>query len=211
MTAEAVSEVLHRPLYRVSMGELGVTPENLENRLQEIFDLCLPWQALVLIDEAEMLLEKRTHTGSDLVRNAMVCVMLRLMEYYPGILFLTTNSGKDRLDPAIASRLTCTLGYDSLSQEGRREVWRTTLGRIETTATTSGEGGGGGGLVSQISDADLDYLAKEYQEINGRQIKNAVQLAGALCRYEKSPLQLSQLKETLEMTNVLPNGTDTDD
>ena len=62
---EAVSEVLHRPLYRVSMGELGTTPESLEARLQEIFDLCLPWQALVLIDEAEMLLEKRSHSGTE--------------------------------------------------------------------------------------------------------------------------------------------------
>ena len=202
LTAEAIAEVLHRPLYRVSMGELGVTPEALESRLQDIFDLCLPWQALVLIDEAEMLLEKRTHTGTDLVRNAMVCVMLRLMEYYPGILFLTTNSGKERLDPAIASRLTCTLGYDALHTEARREIWETTLGRI--SQNNANDNGTNNRLVkSGISKDDLDYLATEYPEINGRQIKNAVQLAAALCQYENTTLQLEQLKETLEMTNVM--------
>lgn len=38
----------------------------------------------LLQDEAEMLLE--TRTKSDIVRNAMVCVMLRLLEYYQGVL-----------------------------------------------------------------------------------------------------------------------------
>lgn len=209
LTAEAISEVLHRPLYRVSMGELGVTPESLEGRLQDIFDLCLPWQALVLIDEAEMLLEKRTNSGTDLVRNAIVCVMLRLMEYYPGILFLTTNSGKEALDPAIASRLTCTLGYNALNEQGRREVWKTTLNRVTDTATTAATTATPTNttcllLSSHITDADLDFLAREYVEINGRQIKNAVQLAAALCRHEKTTLQLAQLQETLEMTNALP-------
>ena len=37
------------------MGELGTTPEALEGNLQDILDLCVPWGALVLIDEAEML------------------------------------------------------------------------------------------------------------------------------------------------------------
>ena len=78
LTAEAIAELLHKPLYVVSMGELGTTPEALEERLQDVLDLCGPWHALVLIDEAEMLLERRTK--SEVVRNAMVCVMLRLLE-----------------------------------------------------------------------------------------------------------------------------------
>jgi hypothetical protein len=77
LTAEAISEMLHKPLYVVSMGELGTTPEALESRLQDILDLCIPWKALVLIDEAEMLLEARTK--SDILRNSMVCVMVRTM------------------------------------------------------------------------------------------------------------------------------------
>jgi hypothetical protein len=60
------------------MGELGTTPESLESNLTDILELATPWGALVLIDEAEMLLERRTK--SDIVRNAMVCVMLRLLE-----------------------------------------------------------------------------------------------------------------------------------
>ena len=87
---QAIAELLHRPLYSVSMGELGTTPDGLEAQLQDLLDLCVPWGALVLIDEAEMLLEQRTK--SDIVRNAMVCVMLRLLEYYPGVLFCAKDN-----------------------------------------------------------------------------------------------------------------------
>jgi hypothetical protein len=44
---------------------------------------------VLLIDEADVFLEKRTLT--DVHRNALVSVFLRLLEYYEGILFLTTN------------------------------------------------------------------------------------------------------------------------
>ena len=172
------------------MGELGTSPEDLEKRLQAIFDLCVPWQALVLIDEAEMLLE--TRRGNDLVRNAMVCVMLRLIEYYPGILFLTTNSGIDDLDPAIVSRLTCALAYQSLDEDGLFDIWKATLGRVANVAV-------------QVSDAELRQLSKDFRSMNGRQVKTAVQLATALCSYEKNSLGLEQLKETVEMT-AQPSG-----
>lgn len=195
LTAESVAEVLHRPLYRVSMGELGTTPETLEERLQEIFDLCLPWHSIVLIDEAEMLLETRSNS-SDLVRNAMVCVMLRLLEYYPGILFLTTNSGMDKLDPAIASRLTCALHYEALDRRGRFEIWKASLQRVQHESTSL-----------DVSDADLEHISASYTGINGRQIKNAVQLATSLCLYEGTTLTLSTLLETLEMTTSTPSQT----
>jgi SpoVK/Ycf46/Vps4 family AAA+-type ATPase len=180
------------------MGELGTTPESLEERLQAIFDLCLPWQALILIDEAEMLLETRQNSN-DLIRNAMVCVMLRLLEYYPGILFLTTNSGLESLDPAIASRLTCTLRYEALDTKGRTKIWNATLTRV---------GRGEESTDVSISERDIEQLAGDYKGINGRQIKNAVQLASALCHYEKRPLTIAHLIEMLEMTTSMVKDTD---
>jgi len=101
LTAEAIAEVLHKPLYYVTMGELGTDPETMEIRLGEILTLCASWDALVLIDEADVFLEKRS--TSDVLRNAMVCVMLRLLEYHQGILFLTTNRVTE-FDPAFESR-----------------------------------------------------------------------------------------------------------
>jgi hypothetical protein len=184
LTAEAVAELLHKPLYVVSMGELGTSPESLEDRLLEVLELCVPWGALVLIDEAEMLLERRSK--NDIVRNAMVCVMLRLLEYYRGILFLTTNR-VESIDPAFQSRVHCALKYDALNNEGRLAIWSDILQH-------SG--------IQDASKSGIDLSALAAHPLNGRQIKNVLQLALALCRHEGPTQKLEQrhLDATLEIT-----------
>jgi SpoVK/Ycf46/Vps4 family AAA+-type ATPase len=134
---------------------------------------------LVLIDEAEMLLERRTK--NDIVRNAMVCVMLRLLEYYSGILFLTTNR-VESLDPAFQSRVTCALRYDPLTLESRKEIWSSMMTRLNM----------------DLSSLDVDELAKV--DINGRQIKNTLQLALALARHDDVSVSQQHLLETLNVT-----------
>ncbi|RIB27063.1 P-loop containing nucleoside triphosphate hydrolase protein [Gigaspora rosea] len=89
LTAEAISEYLHRPLYAVSVGELGVTPKELEDKLSEILEVSSIWNAVILIDEVDIFLEQRSK--NDVNRNALVGIFLRLLEYHQGILFLTTN------------------------------------------------------------------------------------------------------------------------
>jgi hypothetical protein len=51
----------------------------------------------------------------------MVCVMLRLLEYHPGILFLTTNRVRS-FDPAFESRVTVSLRYEPLAPDARAQV-----------------------------------------------------------------------------------------
>ena len=119
LTAEAIAEVLHRPLYYVTMGELGLTPDEMERRLSDVLELCAGWNALALLDEADVFLE--TRSTADLTRNAMVCVMLRLLEYHPGILFLTTNRVRS-FDPAFESRVTVALRYAPLEPPARAQV-----------------------------------------------------------------------------------------
>ena len=103
------------------MGTLGTTAEELERRLKEILELSARWNALVLLDEADSFLETRSATSS-LERNAMVSVMLRLVEYHRGILFLTSNR-LDSLDPAFRTRITLALRYEPLDAAGRAQVW----------------------------------------------------------------------------------------
>lgn len=119
LTAEAIAEVLHKPLYYVTMGELGTDPATMEQRLGEILELCSGWGALTLIDEADVFLEKRV--SSDILRNAMTCVMLRLLEYHQGILFLTSNRVTE-FDPALESRVTVALRYTELTASARIQV-----------------------------------------------------------------------------------------
>mmetsp|Transcript_107342 Transcript_107342/g.311898 ORF Transcript_107342/g.311898 Transcript_107342/m.311898 type:complete len:238 (+) Transcript_107342:436-1149(+) len=147
----------------VSMGELGTTPETLESRLNHVFNLCAPWKALVLIDEAEMLLERRD--VSEVNRNALVCVMLRLLEAYTGVLFLTSNRLAS-LDPAIQSRVTCALRYDALDQLSRQRVWTNLIDKMREkesgaamlTDSTAGPAGEGADTnpFADAADADAD-------------------------------------------------------
>ena len=190
LTAEATAELLRRPLYTVSMGELGTSPEALEERLGGVLALCAPWGALVLIDEAEMLLEARSR--GEVVRNAMVCVTLRLLEYFSGILFLTTNRVQC-LDPAFASRVQCALRYSALDEGARGAIWRDLLARVP------------GGVAGDVSAESLARVP-----LNGRQIKNVLQLALALSASEGEggggggggALAMRHLETTLDITTA---------
>ncbi|EGO02301.1 hypothetical protein SERLA73DRAFT_49637, partial [Serpula lacrymans var. lacrymans S7.3] len=103
LTAEALSEHLQRPLYNVGSAELSTEPSGLENDLSRILKLATAWDAIVLIDEADVFLEKRSL--HEIERNALVSVALRLLEYHRGVLFLTTNRIKS-FDEAFLSRFS---------------------------------------------------------------------------------------------------------
>lgn len=187
LTAEAISEMLHRPLYSVSIGQLGTAPAELENRLGDILDLCSRWNALILLDEADIFLEKRSNVGggaSSLERNAMCSVMLRLVKYFKGVLFLTSNR-VDSLDPAFKTRITLALQYESLNVEARQKVW-------ENLLVASGQG-------ALLANQSIDTHALARSPLNGREIKNSICLALALAAEDGKPLQQETLLETVEL------------
>jgi hypothetical protein len=161
LTAEAISERLHRPLYMVSVGELGTNVDTLEESLRQILETAATWNAVLLIDEADIFLEQRT--PDDIERNAMVGVFLRLLEYYEGILFLTTNRASN-IDQAFFSRISVAIHYENLKPSDRRQIWKNLL---------------------QNSKIDPSLADRLYQhELNGRQIKNAIRNANALAKAE---------------------------
>ena len=47
----AIAEMLHRPLYSVTVGELGTNAKDLEASLSIILELAATWNAVLLIDE----------------------------------------------------------------------------------------------------------------------------------------------------------------
>ena len=101
LTAEAVAEVTHKPLYAVSAGELGTDPGETDESLKRILRLGERWNAVVLLDEADVFMQERDR--ADVTRNALVSIFLRQVEYHPGILIFTTNL-IDQIDPAFESK-----------------------------------------------------------------------------------------------------------
>lgn len=79
-------EDLRQPLYIVGAGDLGTDASTVDACLKEILSLVPKWNAILLIDEADVFLEQR---GSDnLERNAVVAVFLREIEYVTLVLVL---------------------------------------------------------------------------------------------------------------------------
>lgn len=156
LTAEGIAELLKRPLYMVSAGELGTNPQTLEAELNKLLDLSHSWGAVLLLDEADVFLEKRTI--HDIHRNALVSIFLRLLEYFQGILFLTTNR-VETFDDAFQSRIHVALRYGELNAKAKKTVWRMFLDRVKAK-----EGLG----VVEFSEEDMDALARN--NLNGRQV-----------------------------------------
>ncbi|KAL5348815.1 hypothetical protein ACLOAV_006237 [Pseudogymnoascus australis] len=69
-TAESIADNVRKPLYVINSGELGVTPWEVETHLNSALKLATHWDAIVLIDEADIFLEQRTI--HDLTRNCLV-------------------------------------------------------------------------------------------------------------------------------------------
>ena len=95
LTAEATSErksnhflsivdsshfriVVRKPLYVVTAGELGNDADKMSHILNHIFSICAIWDAVVLLDEADVFLERRS--VHEVQRNAMVSVFLHQLE-----------------------------------------------------------------------------------------------------------------------------------
>ncbi|KAG1838022.1 P-loop containing nucleoside triphosphate hydrolase protein [Suillus subalutaceus] len=153
LTAEAAAEVTKCPLYCISAGELGSDSEHVDHALTQILELSQRWKAIVLLDEADVFLSQRRDT--DLERNALVSIFLRQLEYYQGIMFLTTNL-VSQCDAAFESRIHFTVHYPSLCRGSRKQIWKTFIDKTSGTCQ------------SIVSEADINALSREI--LNGRQV-----------------------------------------
>ncbi|KAK4454128.1 P-loop containing nucleoside triphosphate hydrolase protein [Podospora aff. communis PSN243] len=164
LTAEGISDHCKKPLLRLDASTLGTSVGSVESGLTKTFKLAERWQALVLLDEADIYLEQRK--SKNLTHNGLVSVFLRVLEYYQGILFLTTNR-INSFDRAFMSRIHLALHYPPLTHHSRRELWYLFLKRASPDSAESLRQAGA-----------LDKFANE--NLNGRQIKNLVRTASAL-------------------------------
>lgn len=179
-TAECVAELTRRPLLSLTNGDLGPSTPMLEQRLSYFLTLGERYGAIVLLDEADVYLQARG-TMQDLERNALVSVFLRALEYYKGVLFLTTNR-VETFDPAFTSRIHVALYYRELADADRERIWTHSFDRLERDSA---------GKVSVTSSAKSYVFEQDGKDSevaalrwNGREIRNALQTAVALAETE---------------------------
>jgi len=187
LTAESVAESMHIPLYMMSAGDLGIRPEEVEDALQKILEMVAKWDAILLLDECDVFLEERT--ANDLERNKLVSIFLRTLEYYEGILFLTTNRVAN-MDAAFQSRIHVSMEYSDLTRDARRQIWANFLELSKQE--------------SDISEEDLDYLSGV--TLNGRQIKNILKTSFLLSMRKKTPLRREFIDIVLAIEGRRPDA-----
>jgi hypothetical protein len=155
-----------------------------ERNLVKWFKLAETWGAVMLIDEADVYLERREF--ADLKRNSLVSgksilqkrnrvmvarlttsvhtVFLRCTEYYRGILFLTTNR-VGTFDDAFMSRIHVVIAYENLGSRDRARIWKQFFNKLsedrqDMTITSRAKRY----VLEDESVAELDW--------NGREIRN---------------------------------------
>ncbi|KAL7794070.1 P-loop containing nucleoside triphosphate hydrolase protein [Trichoderma afarasin] len=136
-------------------------PESVQSGLDTLMELAEAWHAVVLLDEADVFLVERDDTN--LVRNAITSIFLRRLEYYQGILILTTNRHAS-FDPAFKSRIHFYLDYPDLDIDTRRILWRSFMARFASS----------GKVTVDVAEHELEGLAEF--PLNGKQIKNIMNI-----------------------------------
>ncbi|KAL3957200.1 hypothetical protein ACCO45_007778 [Purpureocillium lilacinum] len=190
LTAESVAEEMRVPLYAMSAGDLGSSAYDVEDNLSKILGMVANWNAVLLLDECDVFLEERT--PQDMERNRIVAIFLRTLEYYEGILFLTTNRVKN-MDPAFQSRIHVSLEYPDLDTAARAAVWRSFLARTVSLVDANLRGDD----AHDVTPEEIEALSK--LELNGRVIKNVLKAANLLACHRGEKLTFSHLRTVLRV------------
>lgn len=164
LTAEVYAEIIGRPLYRVHSGQLGLNVAAMENALKEALTRAQRWGAVMLIDEADVYIKRRE---DDMTMNAVVGVFLRVLEYFNGLLFLTTNRIDD-IDEAIVSRCIALIKFSAPDAAARGRIWRVMSEQF--------------GL--RIDAALIDELVETFPAASGRDIKGLAKLVAKYCHHK---------------------------
>ncbi len=146
-------------------------------------------------DEADVFLEER-RGANDLQRNALVAVLLRVLEYYEGIIILTTNRITS-LDVAVQSRIHLAIQYSDLKPKQKEKIFQYFLDEVIGEEHISGR--------DEI-DREIKKMVKK-SRINGRQIRNVL-MSALLLSQSQSPSKGRKSKLTFTHIEEVMNATE---
>ncbi len=177
MTAKALGNHLDMDLYMVSFQELvNVWYGETEKNVDRVFDELENGETIMILDEADAVLRKRTRSsiGSDSTENRMVNIFLQKMEKHSGMIVLTTNYAGE-LDKGLERRLDSKLEFPEPGVEAREDIWRYHLSEE----------------LPLGDDVDVAELAKRY-EFTGGEIRNVVCNAARRALHQERDVVLNE-------------------
>ncbi|CAD6442608.1 bd2bad12-3c9b-4ea3-80c5-177545182950 [Sclerotinia trifoliorum] len=166
-TAECVAAHAKKPLYPITCGGIGVEPQELERNMDNHFKLANRCGCVPLLDKVDVFFAKRDQR--DIQRNKLVSC------------FCACST----IDDAFRSRLHLTLYYPKLTKKQTKQIFENNFQRIADINVDR----------RNRNLPPFDYVNSEkkimrwaedtWKELrwNGRQIRNALQTALALCEF----------------------------
>lgn len=175
LTAEVYSELIERPLLAVHSGLLGTEAEEIHETLEKVFRIAKRWDCALLLDEADVFVQKR---DKDVQHNAIVAEFLRTLEYFDGLLFMTTNRPDD-IDDAIISRCAAIIEYRAPEADDAKAVWKVMAKQFEC----------------ELKDQLIKELIYLFPEIVPRDIKMILRLALRMSKAQNKPLSVDVFRQ----------------
>lgn len=159
--AEAIAHTLGKPLLVVRYNELesqwaGATAKN----VAAVFASAAEQDAVLFFDEADAIAGRRftsVDQGYQREANAVVNVLLRELEDFPGVVIFATNLAAN-FDPAFERRIRTHILFEQPGPQEREQIWRVQIHHRKTPLAP---------------DVDFAALAERYPA-SGGDIKNAV-------------------------------------
>jgi len=172
--AEAIAHALGRPLLVVRYNELesqwaGATAKNVAS----VFATAAEQDAVLFFDEADAIAGRRftsVDQGYQREANAVVNVLLRELESFPGVVIFATNLAAN-FDPAFERRIRTHILFERPGPAEREQIWRVQIHHRKTPLAP---------------DVDFADLAERYPA-SGGDIKNAVLKAAQMAIAEPGP------------------------
>jgi hypothetical protein len=169
--AEAIAHALGKPLLVVRYNELesqwaGATAKN----VAAVFASAAEQDAVLFFDEADAIAGRRftsVDQGYQREANAVVNVLLRELEEFPGVVIFATNLAAN-FDPAFERRIRTHILFEQPGPEEREKIWRVQIHHRKTPLAP---------------DVDFAALAERYPA-SGGDIKNAVLKAAQMAIVE---------------------------
>lgn len=128
-------------------------------------------------------------------------VLLRVLEYYEGILILTTNRIKT-FDIADQSRVNFAINYQKLTDTQKKSIYRHFIRQL---------------TEDEVQDKQTlldwpnieDWVEANFDMLNGRQIRNVLFSAVSNAQSERNDkrLTMGHIKRILKETNQFENDT----
>ena len=179
MVAGLIAREIGLDLYVVDLGRitskwLGETEKN----LGRAFDAAEAGHVLLLFDEADTILGKRSSDArgaNDKYANMSTNFILARLEQFQGVAFFTTNLAS-MIDPAVSRRMSATVTFPFPDLEMRAELWRRMIPREAPVQ----------------DDIDFVKLATDY-ELSGGFIRNVVLRAAYTAIREGLAIGMSHL------------------